>query len=118
MIVAGLILRRGGRPSRTPRGALTAAVLLGLSTVLAGSIAALPPRDVATLLVVLRPDADAGDLLDGLARVGGGILWADRSGSLWTVRLDRASDARALYRHGALMVTASPAALGCAAWVR
>lgn len=119
MIAAGLALRRsrpGGSSSR--RGALTASLVLGTAAVLGGYQAALPPKDLSTYLVVMRPGADAGRLLDGLADLGGGILWADRTGALWAVKLARASDGARLYRHGALLVTGSPAALGCAAWVR
>jgi hypothetical protein len=70
------------------------------------------------VLVLLRPGAQASGLLQGLGEVGGGILWANRSGTLWAFRLDDPERRRALYRHGALVVTASPAALGCLAWTR
>ena len=77
MIAAGLALRRRRpRPPTGSRGALTASLLLAASTLAGGYGAALPPDDLSTFLVVMRPDADAGDLLDGLAEVGGGILWA------------------------------------------
>ncbi len=119
MIAAGLALRRRRpRPPPGSRGALTASLLLAVSTLAGGYGAALPPDDLSTFLVVMRPGADAGDLLDGLAEVGGGILWAHPDGALWTVNLAQAGDGAKLYRHGALLVTASPAALGCAAWLR
>lgn len=116
-ILTGLWLRRTS-DRRISRGASTTATLLAAFTLLAGGIAALPPRDAATMLVVMRPGADANDLLDGLASLGGGILWMNRSGSVWTVQLDDPAQGARLYRHGALLVTASSAALGCAAWAR
>lgn len=115
VIVGGAWLRRrrrtGGRG-----GALTASILLCMATLSGGYGAALPPDDLSTFMVVMRPGAQANDLLDGLAEVGGGLVWADRSGWLWAVKLERAGDGARLYRHGAMLVTASPAALGCAAW--
>lgn len=116
VLAAGLALRRPRRPASGPRGAITASLLLSASVVLGGYRAALPPEDLSTFLVVMRPGADAGELIDGLARLGGGILWADRTGSMWAVKLASSGDGARLYRHGAMLVTASPAALGCAAW--
>ena len=81
------------------------------------SRAALECRGAQSVIGV-DPEVAAGDLLDGLAEVGGGILWAHPDGALWTVNLAQAGDGAKLYRHGALLVTASPAALGCAAWLR
>ncbi len=118
-LLLGLVLRRRPpHPGGGRRGALTASVLLTVSALSGGYVAALPPADLSTFLVVLRPGADAGTLLDGLAEVGGGIVWADPSGSVWTVKLDRPGEGAKLYRHGALLVTGSPAALGCAAWTQ
>ena len=118
VLIGGLVLRRPRGNPRGPRGALTASLTLSLAALLGGYGATLPPDDRSAFLVVMRPGADAMDLLDGLAALQGGILWADPSGSVWAVKLPSAGDGARLYRHGAMLVTASPAALGCAAWTR
>jgi uncharacterized membrane protein len=46
------------------------------------------------------------------------IVWADPTGAVWAIKVAEAGDARTLYSHGALLVTASPAVLGCLAWTR
>lgn len=116
MLIGGLALRRPRGNPGGPRGALTASILLSAATLLGGYRAALPPDDLSAFLVVMRPGADATDFLDGLTALGGGILWADPSGSVWAVKLASSGESAQLYRHGAMLVTASPAALGCAAW--
>jgi uncharacterized membrane protein len=117
IVAALLLLRRGAAPSR-PRGRVATSIALAFATLIGGYLAALPPRDVSTYVVVMRPGTDPSDLLDGLASMGGAFLWASRSGNMWVVKLDGIGDGAKLYRHGALLVTASPAALGCLAWTR
>lgn len=113
--VAGVLLRSSTRGG--PAGGSPAAAALSMAALLGGPLAALPPRDADQVAVLVRP-AEANRLLDGLQRIDGAILWADRSGALWVFRVNAADEAAALYAHGALLVTASPAALGCLAWTR
>jgi uncharacterized membrane protein len=118
VIFAGLVLRRGSGAgsARVPHEGMAASVALTLAAVLSAHSAALPPPASSAALVVLRPGVSASDFLDGLSETRAGILWADPSGAVWTVRLESGRDARALYAHGALLVTASPVVLGCLAW--
>jgi uncharacterized membrane protein len=116
-LVAGIIMRRrGGGGGGTPRlraagAAMVAAVLV------AGPAASLPPRD-ATQVAVLAPPSSTNALLDGVQAANGGILYADRGGALWVFSLPEDADPGDLYRHGAVLVTRSPAALGCLAFSR
>lgn len=100
------------------RGGGSAVAALTILVLLGGYQAALPPRDAPAHLVILRPGADANVLLDGLGEVGGSLLWADPSGMIWAVKTASTGSAAGLYGHGALLVTASPAALGCLAFTR
>lgn len=118
-VAVGLALRRTGAGRDDTRGAGRAALsALTLTVLAAGHAASLPPTGARTLMVVMRPGATANELLDGLERIGGGIVWADPSGALWAVDVRTPGDAARLYRYGALLVTGSPVALGCLAWTR
>lgn len=118
-VAAGLALRRRNAGRDDVRGAgRTALSVLTLTVLAAGFGASLPPAGATTLMVMMRPDATANELLEGLTRIGGGIVWADPSGALWAVDVRTPRDAAQLYRHGALLVTGSPVALGCLAWTR
>lgn len=117
VVAAGLLLRRRQGASSAHRR-FAVSITLAITALAAGYVAALPPADLKSYLVVMRPGADANDLLDGLTTAGGGFIWASRSGRLWLVQTKEPGDGRKLYAHGALLVTASPAALGCLAWTR
>lgn len=115
-LLAGLWLKRRHVPDRRPASgsARTGLIVLVLAAAL---LAAIPPQRGEQVAVLVQPNR-ASELLAGLASVKGGIVWAHRSGALWVIRLGDASDASLLYRHGAILVTRSPAALGCLAWTR
>lgn len=115
-IIAGVLLgrshdRRVAHAGRTATTALTLAVIVG------GPLAAWPPSSSDQVLVVVRP-SQASQLLDGLDELAGSIMWADRSAAIWVISIGEHAQARQLYRHGALVVTRSPAMLGCLAWTR
>jgi uncharacterized membrane protein len=115
-LAAGLLMRRrGGGPGgprlRTVGAAMVAGVLV------AGPVASLPPRD-ATQVAVLAPPSRTNALLDGVQAANGGILYADRGGAFWVFSLPEGADPGDLYGHGAVLVTRSPAALGCLAFTR
>ena len=116
-LVAGLLLRRrGGGGPGAPRLRASGAAL-GVAVLVAGPLASLPPRN-ATQVAVLALPSSTNALLDGVQAADGGILYADRGGALWVFSLPAGTDTRALYGHGALLVTRSPAALGCLAFTR
>lgn len=117
-ILLGYLVRKRVNTAEPPAGTgRTATAMFAIGVLTAGFIAALPPKDVRQIAVLVRP-ADANKLLDGLREVDGGILWADRSGALWVFNVGKHARPGRLYDHGALFVTRSPAALGCLAWIR
>ncbi len=114
----GILLRRRATHGGVHGGGSTAtAAILVVAALSAGIIAALPPKDVRQVAVVVRP-SDVNKMLDGLPSVGGGILWSDTSAALWVISIAEGADPEQLYEHGALYVSRSPAALGCLAWSR
>jgi hypothetical protein len=70
-------------------------------------------------MVLFAPGVSAAAAFDALASADARVLWVDRSGGLWAVRLDDPKAAGRLYRSGALLVGGgSVAALGCISWSR
>lgn len=117
-VVFGMLLRRRVTPGDVHGGRSTAtAAMLVLAAITAGAVAALPPKDVRQVAVVVRP-SDVNRLLDGLPAVEGGILWSDTSSALWIFTIGEGARPEQLYEHGAIYVSRSPAALGCLAWSR
>ncbi|MBB1600476.1 DUF2243 domain-containing protein [Variovorax sp. UMC13] len=105
----------GGRHGRA------AATMLGLATLLAGPLAALPVRDSATpdqVLVMFAPGVSGAAALHALAGVDGRVLWVDRSGSVWAVSMPDPGTAWKLFADGAVLVSHSAVALGCFSWSR
>ena len=103
-----------GRPKAV---AASLALLVGS----AGWLAALAPAGGSDdALVVFRPGVTSAQAFNAIGRINGKVVWADRAGSVWAVKLDAPDhDARALYRSGALLVSHSSAiALGCLSWSR
>ncbi|HLM53106.1 MAG TPA: DUF2243 domain-containing protein [Pseudoxanthomonas sp.] len=115
-LLAGIAMRRRGGGDAAVRRSL-AGGLLAAGVLVAAPVASLPPRDATQVAVLVRPER-MNELLDGVQAAEGGILWVDGGGALWVFSLPPGADAGALYRHGALLVTRSPAALGCLAFVR
>lgn len=112
----GWILRRGG-PGNGRRAPL-AALSLTLTAAVAGPLAALPPRDSDTIMVVFRPGISAMEAYTALTERGAGILWHDRAGGVWAVRFATPGQSRGLYRQGALIVSNTWFAAGCLGWLR
>jgi hypothetical protein len=101
----------GGGDGRALAASLALAVLVG------GPVAAIPsPGD--QVLVFFDPRRDAASHLRTLARADARLLWVDRSGSLWAVKLADRRATRELYAGGAWFVSSSALALGCVAWSR
>lgn len=120
-LVAGWMLRSrsgpGGR-SRIDRNAATAAVIT-IAVTAAGLVAALPPKGAdTTTLVMFRSGATPAKVFQAFDKVDARVVWADRTGTVWAVKMNGASHAANLYRHGAILVSNSAVALGCFSWLR
>jgi len=102
----------GGPPGR--RGGAVAA-MLALAVFAAAPIAARPPADVTTVLVLFRPGLGAEAALAAVAAADGRMIWADEQGELVAVDLGSGGSAWRLYRHGAFLVGSSPVG-GCLGW--
>jgi uncharacterized membrane protein len=120
LIAAGWYVGRGttgGGGSRRVRRA-TAPLALALAVLLAAPVAALPPRDVSTVMVLFRPGMSAAEVLGAIAAVDGRTVWSDRSGQLWAIEVGPGGSARQLYRHGALLVGSGLLPAVCFTWSR
>lgn len=113
--LAGMALRRTGHGAHRDGSRRVAVATLGGLVLLAAPPALLPPAGSGQVAVLVRP-GDANRLLDGMVELRGGILWADPSGALWVFSFQDADAASRLREHGALLVTRSPALLGCLAF--
>lgn len=118
-LAAGWRLRRqaarsgnGSAADPSARAALVAVVTLG-----AGAIAALPPADTGTSVVVFAPGTTPLQIFQAFDAADVRVIWADRSATVWAVHAAQRSDAFRLYRHGALLVSGSMLAPGCVNWL-
>jgi uncharacterized membrane protein len=113
-LLAGLrLLRRP--PSGGPGGLRRSApLLLALAVLTAGPISALPPADVPAgrALVVFRPGMSFADIVTDSEAAHGRPVWSDRAGGVWLIALDPGESAARLYRHGVLLVSNGPVAVG------
>jgi uncharacterized membrane protein len=117
-IAAGWLLWRntgtGGGAARGRR--FLAPGLLALAVLIAGPVAALPPPDTTAVMVLFKPGTSAEAIMTALHAVDGRIIWADPSGELWAIDLEDPGRSRALYRHGALLVSNTFLPVGCLNW--
>jgi uncharacterized membrane protein len=119
-LVAGWIVRARsglGKPGRMDSGTSLASII-SAGVILAGLMAAVPPADADTTLVLFESDATPGQVFRAFDATDARVLWADKSGTVWAVRLDPAASTSPLYRHGAILVSNSTIALGCLSWLR
>lgn len=125
-VLAGLLLRNRpppdrGSDARSGKSNSTLVPLLLAAVPAAGIVALLPPADVAarnTVTVLLRPDATPAQLLAGLQRVDGRLLWNDSKGTVWVFVMDKDARPSKLYSHGALFVSGTLLPAGCSAVLR
>ena len=107
----GAGLQDGAASGRSKAVATSQALLVGS----AGWLAALAPAGGSDdALVVFRPGVTSAQTFNAIGRINGKVVWADRAGAVWAIKLDApGDDVRALYRSGALLVSHSSAiALG------
>ncbi len=116
-LLAGVRLSRQDRSRGRPSGP-GAAITLALATLVAGPVAALPPRGAAPTLVMFRQDVTVSDAFQAVAAIGGRVVWADPADGLLAIDGRSAREAWRLYAQGALVVSSSAIIGGCLAWTR
>lgn len=114
-VVIGWIMRKGTGGSSKRKGNATA-LLLALTVMAAGPIAALPPANVTTVMVFFKPGTAPIEIFKAIDAVDGRILWAAGSGDVWALDVKDKSKTGLFYRHGAYLVSNSALAIGCLAW--
>lgn len=128
LVWGGWRLRQSGGPGASGSGGRgasesgtggRAAVMLSLLVLVAGPWAALPADSTANDVVVLfAPGISSSQAVNALIDVDARIVWADRSGGIWAVRLENSAAAWKLYGRGAMMVGNAGVGLGCLSWLR
>lgn len=69
------------------------------------------------VMVLFRPGISAAEAMYRLSAADARVVWADRSGALWAVRLGDPAQAGRLYGQGALLVSDSRLRWGCLSWM-
>ncbi len=116
-LIGWQVLRKSG--SGSAGGGRAAAATLGVSALIAGPIAALPNASDPTQIVVLfAPGVSSAQAFDALAKVDARVLWVDRSGGTWAVKVQDPGTSWQLYRSGAMLVSNTGFSLGCLSWTR
>lgn len=120
-VVIGLLIRKradgsGGDDSGARRRTVASALVLALTVMIAGPVAALPPKNVSTVMVFFKPGTPAVDIFTAIDEADGRIIWTADTGDIWAVDVKDKSRARVFYRHGAYLVSNSAVAVGCLAW--
>ncbi|OYD84702.1 DUF2243 domain-containing protein [Azospirillum brasilense] len=119
VVAVGWRLRRGGGAGGGGAGGGRAApVALTLAVLISGPVAALPPPGVTTVMVLFKPGTTVPDVFAAVAAVDGRTVWQDPSGQFWAIDLGEKGNPRALYRHGALLVSNTLLPTGCLDWFR
>jgi uncharacterized membrane protein len=110
----GWLLLRSDK-ARPTGGGRNAGAILSVFALLAAPLAALPPRGTSTALVLFAPGSSPADAVNAAVAARAPILWADPAGRMLAVSVADGGASKRLYQAGALLVTRSPAAAGCAA---
>lgn len=92
---------------------------ISIAVTTAGLIAASPPPGADnSSMVLFKTGTTPSQVFQALDAVDGRILWADRSGTVWAVRLAEPDRAKELYWQNALFVSRSWIGAGCLSWLR
>jgi uncharacterized membrane protein len=112
------LLRNQPRRS-SGQGARSVPMLVALFGAVAGVIAARPPSlaDELATIVVFAPGVTPARAMAAVAAVGGQYRWSDSADAVFALDLPTDADVSALYRSGALLVSRSAIAAGCANWI-
>jgi uncharacterized membrane protein len=116
-VVIGMKVRKKGDGDGATgyRGSATA-LSLALAVIFAGPIAALPPKNVSTVMVFFKPDTPPVEIFKAIEAVDGRIVWTAGSGDVWALDVKNKSKTGIFYEHGAYLVSNSALAIGCLAW--
>jgi uncharacterized membrane protein len=103
---------------RRPQGGSGGGLAAGLAALalVAGPLGAMPPRGVATTVIVFRAGSDPADNLRAAAPLGR-VVWASAEGDAVAIEATGLTALR-LYAQGALLVGSTPVLGGCLGWVR
>lgn len=120
-VVVGWLIRQRAGGSGDPhaggrRRNMASALALALTVMVAGPIAALPPKNLDTVMVFFEPGRSPVDIFRAIDEAGGRIIWTAESGDVWALDVKDKSRTNAFYRHGAYLVSNSALAIGCLAW--
>lgn len=119
LIGGGIVLIKagpGGPPQ--PGHGTSIASLISATVIASGAVAMQPPVNPAATLVMFRQGVTPAAAFQAFDAVDGRVLWADRSGSVWAIKVSKDADTMRLYRHGALLVSSSMLGLGCFSWLQ
>lgn len=124
-VIVGRLVRKRARDSgeggsddrgKDRRRAVAGALVLALTVMAAGPIAALPPRNMDTVMVFFKPGTPALEIFKAIDAAGARIVWNAEAGDIWAVEVKDKSRTGVFYRHGAYLVSNSALAVGCLAW--
>lgn len=91
-------------------------VSLVLATLIAGPVSAIPPKDSSTALVFFKAGTTPKQIFTAINSTDARILWANDTGNIWALNLNRKNESHYFYKHGAYLVSNSVLAMGCLAW--
>lgn len=114
--ILGWLMRRNGRTGGAQ--VMSAPHALVLAVALAAPLAAAPPPDDPTVMVLFRPGTAPAEAFAAIHAVDGRLLWSDPSGQLWAIDMSTGGDASQLYRYGAMLVSNAILPAGCFDWIR
>lgn len=115
-IAAGWWLRKKSGNGFSGRRGNVVALMLAAVVIAAAPVAALPPANVGTVLVLFKPGTSIADIFRAIDAADGSVLWANAAGDMWAVHLRPSAPSGVFYRHGAYLVSNSPLLVGCLAW--
>ena len=99
-------------------GGRNIAITLVVAALAAAPIAALPPQDVDTTVVLFKPGTSSAQIFSALAEADGRLVWSNDNGTLWAFELPEEANSRVFYRHGAVLVSRSLLGASCLTWTR
>lgn len=113
-LAAGIMMRR--RRSDASR-LMSAPLALAAAVAITAPLAALPPSDETTTMVMFRPGIEAHEAFNALMAAEARLIWSDPSQQVWAVELPVNADRAQLYAQGALLISQSILPAGWIDWI-